>query len=207
MVSLCSVLLQQSLLDLSFWLYRYSLNLGVCIWSKNSKLSAISSALAWDAWPCAQCWKVRAGSCFSCPASISVSSGTCRLLHKQELSHASFRRGWISWGIWFHVDMSLSTALKCKWKSWSISCVSSEWLNNSQALIFSLKTLVKRSSGERLFLLAFPDLFLPKIHNHLFFTVLLFILVTIFPDYTTKTKNGIPCFNHFLISGVMLHAA
>lgn len=32
-------------------------------------------------------------------------------------------------------------------------------------------------SGDRLFLLGFPDLFLPKVHNHLLSTVLLFIPV------------------------------
>lgn len=41
-------------------------------------------------------------------------------------------------------------------------------------------------SRGKLFLLGFLDLFLPKICNHGLFTVLLFILDTIFPDYTVK---------------------
>lgn len=55
-------------------------------------------------------------------------------------------------------------------------------------MTFSLKILVTGWSGNGLFLLGFLDLFLPKIQNHLLVIVLVFILVTIFPDYTAKTK-------------------
>lgn len=103
-------------------------------------------------------------------------------LHKQELSPG---KAWLTAGLLRGINFS-KNLISCRyvfanstqvWQNEKADqhCV---FLQNDYIIRkhnFSLKTQVTGRSGDRLLLLGFPDLFLPKVHNHLLLTILLFI--------------------------------